>query len=132
MGRYTRKGKVSGEVLAVMDPPLGVRTRARTRTLALQKPSSDYLELRNRRLEKPAPPSPKPALAKTGLKKSDLVKREKRQEEEEFEDSFIGENLLEADAIDRCGFFVCFCFIICLLFKLGFFFACSVRSEIKI
>jgi hypothetical protein len=102
MGRYTRKGKVSGEVVAIMDPPLGVRTRARTRTLAVQKPSSNYLELRNRRLEKTATPSPKPAFHKPGLKNSELVKREKREEgEEKLEDSFIGENLLEAAAIDR-------------------------------
>ncbi|KAJ3690097.1 hypothetical protein LUZ61_019261 [Rhynchospora tenuis] len=109
MGKYTRKGKVSGEVVAVMDPPLGVRTRARTRTLALQKPSSDYLELRNRRLEKPAPPSPKstlvkPNLPKPGLKNPELEKREKREEEEEeegLEVSFIGENVLESDSVDR-------------------------------
>ncbi|XP_078173923.1 cyclin-dependent kinase inhibitor 4-like [Carex rostrata] len=103
MGKYTRKGKVSGEVVAVMDPPLGVRTRARTRTLALQKPSSDYLELRNRRLEKPAPPSPKPASVTPGFKKSEFEKRDKwgKEEEEELEVSFIGENALDADAIDR-------------------------------
>lgn len=119
MGKYTRKAKVSGEVLAVMDPPLGVRTRARTRTLALQKPSSDYLELRNRRLEKPAPPSPKPLLPKPAFNKS---------EEEDLELSFIGENLLEADAVDRCDVFVCSRFVTALLFKLGFFSSCSVRS----
>ncbi|KAF3328076.1 cyclin-dependent kinase inhibitor 4-like protein [Carex littledalei] len=104
MGKCTRKGKVSGEVVAVMDPPLGVRTRARTRTLALQKPSSDYLELRNRRLEKPAPPSPKPASVTPGFKKPEFEKRDKwgeEEEEEELEVSFIGENALEADAIDR-------------------------------
>jgi hypothetical protein len=71
MGRYVRKGKLSGEV-AVMEislhTPLGVQTRSRT--LALQKlnpkststsnasPSSPvaYLELRSRRLEKHIPP----------------------------------------------------------------------------
>ena len=42
MGKYIRKGKITGEV-AVMEvshhhqPSLGVRTRARTKTLALQR-----------------------------------------------------------------------------------------------
>lgn len=129
MGKYTRKGKVSGEVVAVMDPPLGVRTRARTRTLALEKPSSDYLELRNRRLEKPAPPSPKPAsvtpgLPKPGFKKSEFEKRDKwgKEEEEELEVSFIGENVLDADAIDRYDSLIFFCFFFCFILQARFFF----------
>ncbi|EAY88461.1 hypothetical protein OsI_09928 [Oryza sativa Indica Group] len=75
MGKYMRKGKVSGEV-AVMEVGgalLGVRTRSRTlalqRTTSSQKPpekgegdpgagagaGAEYLELRSRRLEKPPP-----------------------------------------------------------------------------
>ncbi|KAL2506455.1 Cyclin-dependent kinase inhibitor 3 [Abeliophyllum distichum] len=69
MGKYMRKSKVIGEV-AVMEvshaaaqSSLGVRTRAKT--LALQKSSAaaaisgddgSYLQLRSRRLVKPAPP----------------------------------------------------------------------------
>ena len=60
-----KKGKITGDV-AVMEIPqtnsLGVRTRART--LALQpNPELSYLQLRNRRLEKPPfqpPPPPSP------------------------------------------------------------------------
>ncbi|KAF3322222.1 cyclin-dependent kinase inhibitor 4-like protein [Carex littledalei] len=70
MGRYMRKGKLSGEV-AVMEislhTPLGVQTRSRTLALQKQNPKSTsisnasppspvgYLELRNRRLEKHLP-----------------------------------------------------------------------------
>ncbi|XP_057252237.1 cyclin-dependent kinase inhibitor 3 [Beta vulgaris subsp. vulgaris] len=55
MGKYMKKGKITGDV-AVMEIPqttsLGVRTRART--LALQpNPELSYLQLRSRRLEKP-------------------------------------------------------------------------------
>ncbi|XP_057534825.1 cyclin-dependent kinase inhibitor 3-like [Amaranthus tricolor] len=65
MGKYMKKGKITGDV-AVMEIPqtnsLGVRTRART--LALQpNPELSYLQLRNRRLEKPPfqpPPPPSP------------------------------------------------------------------------
>ncbi|GAB2282018.1 hypothetical protein Dimus_016578 [Dionaea muscipula] len=58
MGKYMKKGKITGEV-AVME--VGVRTRAKT--LALQQnPELSYLQLRSRRLEKPQfqPPLPKP------------------------------------------------------------------------
>ncbi|KAJ3706390.1 hypothetical protein LUZ61_010095 [Rhynchospora tenuis] len=67
MGRYIRKGKVSGEV-AIMEvslqTPLGVQTRSRTLALQKQNPKSTsssnassvaYLELRSRRLEKNLP-----------------------------------------------------------------------------
>ncbi|WOK98748.1 hypothetical protein Cni_G07460 [Canna indica] len=62
MGKYTRKAKISGE-MAVMDvshheAPGGVRTRARTLSAAATDSSLCYLELRSRRLEKPAPPGP--------------------------------------------------------------------------
>lgn len=63
MGKYMRKAKTAAGELAVMEvtqsSPLGVRTRAKT--LALQKATSagaggsgSYLQLRSRRLEKPA------------------------------------------------------------------------------
>uniref|UniRef100_A0A803MLI9 Cyclin-dependent kinase inhibitor n=1 Tax=Chenopodium quinoa TaxID=63459 RepID=A0A803MLI9_CHEQI len=63
MGKYMKKGKITGDV-AVMEIPqsssLGVRTRART--LALQpNPELSYLQLRSRRLEKPLPPTPPPS-----------------------------------------------------------------------
>ncbi|KAI3694373.1 hypothetical protein L1987_77338 [Smallanthus sonchifolius] len=67
MGKYIRKGKLTGDVVAVMDvsqSSLGVRTRATT--LALQKLQAlkttatpdqphelSYLQLRSRKLEKP-------------------------------------------------------------------------------
>ncbi|XP_076939251.1 cyclin-dependent kinase inhibitor 3-like [Bidens hawaiensis] len=67
MGKYIRKTKLTGDVVAVMDvsqPTLGVRTRATT--LALQKLQStpptehhrelSYLQLRSRKLEKPPLP----------------------------------------------------------------------------
>lgn len=63
MGKYMRKAKTTAGEVAVMEvtqsSPLGVRTRAKT--LALQKATSvgaggsgSYLQLRSRRLEKPA------------------------------------------------------------------------------
>ncbi|KAK9183400.1 hypothetical protein WN944_026552 [Citrus x changshan-huyou] len=63
MGKYMRKAKTAAGEVAVMEvtqsSPLGVRTRAKT--LALQKATSagaggsgSYLQLRSRRLEKPA------------------------------------------------------------------------------
>lgn len=63
MGKYMRKAKAAAGEVAVMEvtqsSPLGVRTRAKT--LALQKATSagaggsgSYLQLRSRRLEKPA------------------------------------------------------------------------------
>lgn len=64
MGKYTRKGKITGDVVAVMEvssqSSLGVRTRAKTLALQRQHASasspsgtSDYLQLRNRRLVRP-------------------------------------------------------------------------------
>ncbi|KAL8129271.1 hypothetical protein V2J09_018426 [Rumex salicifolius] len=65
MGKYVKKGKITGDVtvMDVSQSALGVRTRART--LALQQnPDFCYLQLRNRRLEKarfpPLSPSRKP------------------------------------------------------------------------
>lgn len=65
MGKFMRKAKITRDVAAVMDlsqsSSLGVRTRAKT--LALQRlqsqnpNSSNFLELRSRRLEKPPPVS---------------------------------------------------------------------------
>eukprot|EP01018_Ginkgo_biloba_P030403 Gb_19692 [translate_table: standard] len=72
MGKYMRKGKGTTGEVAVMEVPqgsMGVRTRARTRTLALQRhckvspaksskicieplQTTSYLQLRSRRLEK--------------------------------------------------------------------------------
>ncbi|THU44947.1 hypothetical protein C4D60_Mb02t12740 [Musa balbisiana] len=64
MGKYTRKARVTGEV-AVMEVSRhqstdGVRTRARTLAAAAAAADSSlaYLELRSRRLEKPAPLAP--------------------------------------------------------------------------
>lgn len=52
MGKYMKKGKITGDVAVMEIPQSGVRTRART--LALQQnPELSYLQLRNRRLEKP-------------------------------------------------------------------------------
>ncbi|KAG2554914.1 cyclin-dependent kinase inhibitor 5-like [Panicum virgatum] len=113
MGKYMRKGKVSGEV-ALMEVPggalLGVRTRSRT--LALQRAqrppdkgdaedaaAGEYLELRSRRLEKPhkdQPPAPapkrgagrKPAAASPALPDDDV-------------EASFGENVLDFDAMER-------------------------------
>ncbi|KAJ0565977.1 putative cyclin-dependent kinase inhibitor [Helianthus annuus] len=73
MGKYTRKSKLTGDVVAVMDishSTLGVRTRATTLALqklqALKTPAAtpppelrcelSYLQLRSRKLEKPPLP----------------------------------------------------------------------------
>ena len=110
MGKYMRKGKVSGEV-AVMEVPggalLGVRTRSRT--LALQRAqrpgdaedaAGEYLELRSRRLEKPpkeqaAAPAPKRGAARKAAAAASPVLAE-----DEVEASF-GENVLDCDAMER-------------------------------
>ncbi|PAN51403.1 hypothetical protein PAHAL_9G591700 [Panicum hallii] len=114
MGKYLRKGKVSGEV-AVMEVPggalLGVRTRSRT--LALQRAqrppdkgevgeaAGDYLELRSRRLEKPhkeqAAPAPAP---KKGAARKAAAAVSRALAEDEVEVSF-GENVLDFDAMER-------------------------------
>ncbi|XP_004296651.1 PREDICTED: cyclin-dependent kinase inhibitor 5-like [Fragaria vesca subsp. vesca] len=51
MGKYMRKSKPAGHVAVMEVSQAGVRTRAKT--LALQRSSSSYLQLRSRRLEKP-------------------------------------------------------------------------------
>ncbi|KAL5210783.1 hypothetical protein ABZP36_006406 [Zizania latifolia] len=113
MGKYMRKGKVSGEV-AVMEVAgalLGVRTRSRT--LALQRtsqkppekgegdPGAEYLELRSRRLEKPhTPPPPK---EKEAARRAAAVRKPPPATEEfepEVEVSF-GDNVLDLDAMER-------------------------------
>ncbi|KAL6907436.1 hypothetical protein ACP4OV_002475 [Aristida adscensionis] len=114
MGKYMRKGKVSGEV-AVMEVPggalLGVRTRSRT--LALQRAqrppekgeheaapeAGEYLELRSRRLEKPHKEAAAAAAAPrrgAGRKGSGVP----APAEEEVQVSF-GENVLDFDAMER-------------------------------
>ena len=109
MGKYMRKGKVSGEV-ALMEVPggalLGVRTRSRT--LALQRAqrpgdaedaAGEYLELRSRRLEKPhkdQPPAPAP---KRGAGRK-LAAASPALPDDDVEASF-GENVLDFDAMER-------------------------------
>ncbi|KAG8095854.1 hypothetical protein GUJ93_ZPchr0013g34762 [Zizania palustris] len=113
MGKYMRKGKVSGEV-AVMEVAgalLGVRTRSRT--LALQRtsqkppekgegdPEAEYLELRSRRLEKlhtPPPPKEKEATRRAAAVRKPLPATE--EFEPEVEVSF-GDNVLDLDAMER-------------------------------
>jgi hypothetical protein len=106
MGKYIRKGKVSGEV-AVMEVPggalLGVRTRSRT--LALQRAQNppekgggpgetgEYLELRSRRLEKP-PPAP---LKERGAGRKAVSAA---AVDDDVEVSF-GDNVLDLDAMER-------------------------------
>ncbi|CAD6209470.1 unnamed protein product [Miscanthus lutarioriparius] len=118
MGKYMRKGKVSGEV-AVMEVPggalLGVRTRSRT--LALQRAqrpldkgdaedaAGEYLELRSRRLEKPhKEPLPPPPAAATkrgaGRKAAAAAAAPHALAEDDVEVSF-GENVLDFDAMER-------------------------------
>ncbi|XP_077252812.1 inhibitor/interactor with cyclin-dependent kinase [Tasmannia lanceolata] len=122
MGKYMRKAKITGEVsvMEVSQSTLGVRTRARTLALErLQKTTSSdsYLQLRNRRLEKP------PLLVTTDSKKTKETCKEnrrilsgsvhsgpvgsvslscskKKEDEEENEVSF-GENVLEIDGRER-------------------------------
>ncbi|CAN6308108.1 unnamed protein product [Urochloa humidicola] len=118
MGKYMRKGKVSGEV-AVMEVPggalLGVRTRSRT--LALQRAqrppldkaetaaeaAGDYLELRSRRLEKPHKELPAVAVPvqKRGAgRKTAAAEAPGALAEDDVEASF-GENVLDFDAMER-------------------------------
>ncbi|KAJ0967538.1 hypothetical protein J5N97_024455 [Dioscorea zingiberensis] len=124
MGKYMKKTKAGGEV-ALMEvghqSSLGVRTRARTLALQrLQKPSEEapdppspasYLQLRSRRLEKPAPdPCPKPssrvrsATAKSASVES-VSPRSCRDEASQEVDGGVevsfGENVLEVEARDR-------------------------------
>nr|ACG40032.1 cyclin dependent kinase inhibitor [Zea mays] len=123
MGKYMRKGKMSGEV-AVMEVPggalLGVRTRSRT--LALQRAqrpldkgdaddaAGQYLELRSRRLEKPHKdhqplplPPPAPAAKRGAGRKAASAAAAPHalaEDEVEVEVSF-GENVLDLDAMER-------------------------------
>ncbi|KQK23757.1 cyclin-dependent kinase inhibitor 5 [Brachypodium distachyon] len=111
MGKYMRKGKASGEV-AVMEVSgalLGVRTRSRT--LALQRTHSgkgeeepsagDYLELRNRRLEKPPPPPRKEKEASAAVRRAAAAAgRKEAAEPADLEPSF-GDNVLDWDAVER-------------------------------
>lgn len=134
MGKYIRKAKVSGEV-AVMEvshqSSLGVRTRARTLAAAAAQDSSrGYLELRSRRLEKPLPPpsvckpskdtprpdpnpnsEPNPRVSSQKSSSSSIAYSgplgsvsTMRCSAADAEVSF-GENILEADVLDRWDFF---------------------------
>ncbi|WVZ55375.1 hypothetical protein U9M48_006044 [Paspalum notatum var. saurae] len=116
MGKYMRKGKVSGEV-AVMEVPggalLGVRTRSRTLALQrAQRPLDDavedaaaaaageYLELRSRRLEKPhKEPPPPPHAHRRGAagRKAAAAEEPPALADDDVEVSF-GENVLDFDA----------------------------------
>uniref|UniRef100_A0A0E0CUX4 Cyclin-dependent kinase inhibitor n=1 Tax=Oryza meridionalis TaxID=40149 RepID=A0A0E0CUX4_9ORYZ len=128
MGKYMRKGKVSGEV-AVMEVGgalLGVRTRSRTlalqRTTSSQKPpekgegdpgagagaGAEYLELRSRRLEKPPPHTPPAKEKETARRASSAaavrmppaVPQAAEEFEAEVEVSF-GDNVLDLDNMER-------------------------------
>uniref|UniRef100_A0A0D9VPB0 Cyclin-dependent kinase inhibitor n=1 Tax=Leersia perrieri TaxID=77586 RepID=A0A0D9VPB0_9ORYZ len=121
MGKYMRKGKVSGEV-AVMEVAgalLGVRTRSRTLALqrSPQKPpekgegdpsAAEYLELRSRRLEKPpphTPPAKEKEVAHARGRAVSAVRRASPVVAEEFEAAEVevsfGDNVLDFDAMDR-------------------------------
>ncbi|NP_001105778.2 cyclin-dependent kinase inhibitor 1 [Zea mays] len=105
MGKYMRKAKASSEVV-IMDvaaAPLGVRTRARA--LALQRlqeqqtqweegAGGEYLELRNRRLEK-LPPPPATTRRSGGRKAAAEAAATKEAE------ASYGENMLELEAMER-------------------------------
>lgn len=116
MGKYMKKGKpLSSEVALLGEPPfppfIGVRTRART--LALQRlqsssppspspPSSSYLQLRSRRLQKPKVASPKRG-PKSSAKARACSKAAPKQEPENdagVEVSF-GENVLDPEVRTR-------------------------------
>ncbi|KAF8780536.1 hypothetical protein HU200_001669 [Digitaria exilis] len=118
MGKYMRKGKVSGEV-AVMEVPggalLGVRTRSRT--LALQKAqrpldkgepdhtaaAGEYLELRSRRLEKPPhkdPAAPATTPKRGAARKAAAAASAPALPDDDLEASF-GDNVLDFDAMER-------------------------------
>ncbi|KAK3150423.1 hypothetical protein QOZ80_3AG0232950 [Eleusine coracana subsp. coracana] len=110
MGKYMRKGKVSGEV-AVMEVPggalLGVRTRSRTLALQrAQKPpekgdaeeTGEYLELRSRRLEKPPQTPHKGPVPAT--RRVEGRQAASAADDDDVEVSF-GENVLDLDAMER-------------------------------
>ncbi|KAH0457183.1 hypothetical protein IEQ34_015090 [Dendrobium chrysotoxum] len=113
MGKYMRKAKLNGEV-ALMEvsaqSSIGVRTRART--LALQRlekssfsPAADnsssssscYLQLRSRRLEKPAVA----IKTKDSLEPKILDAAEASPEADGGLEVSFGENVLELEARDR-------------------------------
>ncbi|KAL0912818.1 hypothetical protein M5K25_016227 [Dendrobium thyrsiflorum] len=113
MGKYMRKAKLNGEV-ALMEvsaqSSIGVRTRART--LALQRlekssfsPAADnsssssscYLQLRSRRLEKPAVA----IKTKDSLEPKILDAAEASPEADGGLEFSFGENVLELEARDR-------------------------------
>ncbi|XP_076926707.1 cyclin-dependent kinase inhibitor 3-like [Bidens hawaiensis] len=118
MGKYIKKPKLTGPMMdATHASSLGVRTRAKTKTLALQKlqPSSNspaaehpsesaYLELRSRKLEKPISrrvtccrqQNPNPNSVGSGS-----VKDQMKDGEETEEEGCFGENDLEFDARER-------------------------------
>ncbi|GJN09154.1 hypothetical protein PR202_ga27134 [Eleusine coracana subsp. coracana] len=113
MGKYMRKGKVSGEV-AVMEVPggalLGVRTRSRTLALQrAQKPpekgdaeeTGEYLELRSRRLEKPPQTPHKGPVPAT--RRVEGRQAASAADDDDVEVSF-GENVLDLDAMERYNF----------------------------
>ncbi|XP_055811764.1 cyclin-dependent kinase inhibitor 3-like isoform X2 [Solanum dulcamara] len=97
MGKYLRKAKITGDV-AVMEPSLGVRTRART--LSLQSSStppsasdSCYLQLRSRRLHKPlSNPQEHPQSASVGS--VSITQKGRVTEDVDAEISF-GDNTLD-------------------------------------
>lgn len=141
MGKYIRKSKTTREVaVSHAQSSLGVRTRAKTLALQrLEKSSAAaaaastgvaaegcgdgcYMQLRNRRLEKPAPPESRrqkyPPLEKepnsnkarvgpnsvenSGKEKENEKKLEEKQDENSVEASF-GENVLEFEGKERCS-----------------------------
>ncbi|KAL9228315.1 hypothetical protein vseg_003908 [Gypsophila vaccaria] len=107
MGKYMKKGKISGDVAVVMEiaaqassggSTLGVRTRARA--LALQpNPELSYLQLRSRRLEKP-PFRPRPD-SRPGLAADSGPRSLFHEDDHDHDVACFGENLLEFDSIER-------------------------------
>ncbi|KAM7527401.1 hypothetical protein LguiB_030811 [Lonicera macranthoides] len=109
MGKFMRKAKITRDVAAVMDlsqsSSLGVRTRAKT--LALQRlqsqnpNSSNFLELRSRRLEKPPLVStPKDSSSQNPNPNSNPTQSSKKQKE-----GYLGEinTLLASKEDDETG-----------------------------
>ncbi|XP_071721555.1 cyclin-dependent kinase inhibitor 4 [Rutidosis leptorrhynchoides] len=127
MGKYMRKSKLTGDVVALMDvsqSSLGVRTRAKT--LALQKSQASkinntsavpppeqqhelsYLQLRSRKLEKPPlqqltcckQRNPNPSLTKSQIKSKDEEETEAYCDFGTDQASF-GENNFDFDGRER-------------------------------
>ncbi|RWW72491.1 hypothetical protein BHE74_00019687 [Ensete ventricosum] len=142
MGKYTRKARVTGEV-AVMEVSRhqstnGVRTRARSlaaaaAAAAAADSSLAYLELRSRRLEKPAPPAPTSKPCKDTCKEAPKANADPRvssadsgsvgsartrrcsDKDEDVADTTavvaapdvevsFGENVIDVEAKERCDF----------------------------